>query len=1035
MQFKKMLEGFDKNWLMAVLSSVGDGVISIDEQNIITFANNKSCEIIGLPVESLVDKDIDEVFVIQNDEYIGRKTIHEWILIEHHGVGGVPKGSYITTPDHVKKFISIQYSEIAFEQGRKSGGVIIFRDITQILVAQQKAIEERDNMIKMFNELPIGMMIIDKNLKIVNVNHSFTQFIGFSEKQLIGSVLGDAINCIWSMEKGCGHSNQCLFCKLRHQLNAFISIGEPFKDFLTEIKYRNNELERSSWINLCFLPSHYDGDVQYLVTVEDFTERISHERSLREARNMSMTILDSLPMMVFRLNSIMTCDFINETFKSFFQIEKAEQFVDVFSKMPKEEKDVFMQMLHKNFVDKKPFNIEFQITHHTDVKRQMLLLGRPMMDSSGHLLGYLGVLLDVNDERIAEQLYRRSQKKYFSLFQNIESSISYFNMIYDHDGNISDAEIIECNQATYKILSAGDVLLIGQKLSELDFISSHDRKQLLNRFDEVLKTGESYHLNELYFSHMDKWLELSIYSPEKDYVALLITDINEKKLTETALLKEKERSEEANHAKSEFLANMSHEIRTPLNGIVGMIDLTLMEPVNDEQLENLKTAKDCVTSLIDIINDVLDFSKIEAGKMRIEVAPFVLTELIENTIKLHLAHLHEKNLELSIDFTEVVQDQLLGDAKRIKQVLNNLISNAIKFTDRGGVTIKVTQTRQKNNSKVLMTTINVIDTGIGIDTQKQNLLFNSFTQIDGSYTRQYGGTGLGLVISKQLVEMMSGAIRFSSIPGEGSSFEFTLPLEATDDTIGDRNHHEVIFNAQLSKKLLLVEDDKVNQMVMKKMIEREGLSVSIAENGYDALSLCNQFEYDLILMDIQMPVMDGIEATRQIRMTSQYNRLTPIVALTAFALKGDEEIFKASGMDGYVSKPIDRLQLVKILNEILVNSGKTYYNTYGQINDITEIIGRADIGAQSPKVLTKEALFELRVKTRQLRSSFDQENYVMLEVNAHQLKVRFDALRVEELKNLAFKIELELRKERYERVKVLIDQLDNIINGLYESGD
>jgi len=417
MQFKKMLEGFDKNWLMAVLSSVGDGVISIDEQNIITFANNKSCEIIGLPVESLVDKDIDEVFVIQNDEYIGRKTIHEWILIEHHGVGGVPKGSYITTPDHVKKFISIQYSEIAFEQGRKSGGVIIFRDITQILVAQQKAIEERDNMIKMFNELPIGMMIIDKNLKIVNVNHSFTQFIGFSEKQLIGSVLGDAINCIWSMEKGCGHSNQCLFCKLRHQLNAFISIGEPFKDFLTEIKYRNNELERSSWINLCFLPSHYDGDVQYLVTVEDFTERISHERSLREARNMSMTILDSLPMMVFRLNSIMTCDFINETFKSFFQIEKAEQFVDVFSKMPKEEKDVFMQMLHKNFVDKKPFNIEFQITHHTDVKRQMLLLGRPMMDSSGHLLGYLGVLLDVNDERIAEQLYRRSQKKYFSLFQ------------------------------------------------------------------------------------------------------------------------------------------------------------------------------------------------------------------------------------------------------------------------------------------------------------------------------------------------------------------------------------------------------------------------------------------------------------------------------------------------------------------------------------------------------------------------------------------------------------------------------------------
>jgi len=1028
----KKLKEFDKNWLMAVLSSMGDGVISMDENGVIGFVNHKACEILEKDMSSLLEKQIDDVILIKNERLPGNRTFEEWIAHEPHGEGGVPKNSYISTPNCSKKYISLHHSQIQYDDKECKGSVLIIRDISKIVEAERKAIVERDNMTTMFYELPIGMIIIDSSLRIVKVNQSFLDMMGLHESNTIGSVLGDAFGCIWSFENGCGHNKQCLYCKLRNQIGAFIKVGTSFKNFMTELKYLSLGEPKSSWVNLCFLPTQVGNEIHYLITIEDHSERIAYERKLNEARNTNMTILNSLPVMIFRLNNLMKCNFINDTFKSFFNIEEFSEFAELQNKMPNEDYDVFTKVIYKNFLNKKNFSLEINVFNTQNELRHMLLLGSPMYDINRHAIGILGVILDVHDEKVSEILYRQSQRKYFSLFQNMESSVSYYNLIHDTDGKVFDAEIIECNQATSRILKLDAKKIIGTRLSEIGFLSEQEIKKLLIRFEKVIQSGESYHLKELYLVSLDRWIEIAIYSPEQNYVAMLVTDIDGMKRTEIALFKEKERSEEANRVKSEFLANMSHEIRTPLNGIVGMIDLSLMEPLSEDQNDNLLTAKECVTSLIDIINDILDFSKIEAGKLKIESVAFDLTDLVENTLKIHIPHLNEKDLELKVDLTEIIQNQVLGDAKRIKQIINNLVSNAIKFTDQGHVMVKVTQRLGVEENKVL-TTFKVIDTGIGIELSKQNLLFNSFTQIDGSYTRKYGGTGLGLIISKQLVEMMSGTISFQSELNVGSTFEFVLPLESAKIESEIISQNEAMSLVYDGKQILLVEDDRVNQIVMEKMIEREGIKVTIAENGLEALNACNVREFDLILMDIQMPIMDGIESTRQIRTSSGLNRLTPIVALTAFALRGDEEIFKASGMDGYISKPVDRNNLMNLLSEMLTNPKINSANFMkNAVNSFSFEVPK-DEEPLRPTILNKETVFELKHRIRQLYHAHRIEDYLVLEVNAHQLKVRFEALKIEELKNIAFKIELELRKERYDKVSTLIEQLQKIMDGFSQS--
>lgn len=892
---------------------------------------------------------------------------------------------------------------------------------------------ESEHFRKLFDLMPNAIIVVNDTLKILRANQAFIEMFQFEnhdneEEDTIGNVM----KCIRSFESGCGNALDCKLCSVRSELTKMIQNGEVVRNKIAEMSFLRNGQPEKFWLSLCAMPYWLDDQNCFVVTFEDVTDRMVFERSILQARKANLKLLDSLPVMIYRIDRENNCNFINQTFKQYMPITENGFLSALKAHMSQEDYLKFDNELNSSIREQRDFNIEVQILSPYKMYRAVLGLGKPVYDSQNQYDGMIGIFLDIHDAKMAETLYKNSLNKYFSLFQNMESSISYHKLIFDENGKVVDSSIVEMNLETYRIFGNEKKMEIGSKLSEIDLFSENERQLLLSFFQRVVESGENIQLREHHIKSIDKWIEIAIYSPEENYITLLISDIDFKKKAEIELILAKERSETANKAKSEFLANMSHEIRTPLNGIVGMIDLTLMGELTPEHRDNLLTAKDCVGTLIDLINDVLDFSKIEAGKMRVDSHHFELNKVIEEAVKMHLKHAKEKGLDLNVVYEHLVTPNLTGDSTRIKQILNNLLGNAIKFTKKGSVRVIVNEVPTQTMELVELT-IAVEDTGIGIAKEKQNLLFNSFTQIDGSYTREYGGTGLGLVISKQLTEMMSGKLSFTSEEGVGSRFEVAIPLRtsAWENTAPEQDIK--VEEVRKKRMILLVEDDRINQIVIDKMLRSEGYEVDLAINGIEAIQKSMYKPYDAILMDIQMPVLDGLNATKQIRSSRDMNAETPVIALTAFALKGDEEKFLEAGMDAYLSKPVDKtllaLTIEKLVQERRLELERRMAEVEGNASDKDwmEVLTKPISERRTNENLTD--FTELRERQDQILKIFKEGNLPMLEVVVHQLKNQFDALGEMELKRLALKIELELRKGQTDKLENYISQLTHALEG------
>ncbi len=382
----------------------------------------------------------------------------------------------------------------------------------------------------------------------------------------------------------------------------------------------------------------------------------------------------------------------------------------------------------------------------------------------------------------------------------------------------------------------------------------------------------------------------------------------------------KEKAEAAVKAKSLFLANMSHEIRTPMNGIVGMTDIIGTTVLSDEQKEFVDLIRISGQNLLAIINDILDFSKIESGKIELENIEFILSDLITSLIKVLNIAAKEKALGLEYSICSDVPNYLVGDPVRLKQILTNLLNNAIKFTQQGTVTLKVSLVEESTNKALLK--FEVIDTGIGISKEQQSKLFKAFSQTDNSISRKYGGTGLGLAISRNLAHMMDGDIGVISDKGNGSNFWFTASLEIHHDRKEEAQQQKKenpIIAPNKPLKILLAEDNFINQKVALFALKECPGEIDTAENGKIAVEKHQNNAYDIILMDIQMPVMDGVSATKAIRAFEKQNpqvKKVKIVALTANALKGEREKLLSEGMDEYLSKPFKANELLETITKI-----------------------------------------------------------------------------------------------------------------------
>jgi signal transduction histidine kinase/ActR/RegA family two-component response regulator len=385
------------------------------------------------------------------------------------------------------------------------------------------------------------------------------------------------------------------------------------------------------------------------------------------------------------------------------------------------------------------------------------------------------------------------------------------------------------------------------------------------------------------------------------------------------LVAAKDAAEAASRTKSEFLANMSHEIRTPMNGVIGMLDLAVDMPPGPEQSEYFQIAKRSAKSLLALIDDILDFSKVEANKLELESVAFSIRSVMEELVTPLRVNAGEKGLMLTLRVGDDVTDRVLGDPMRLRQVLVNLVANGIKFTDAGSVNIAVT------HAGAGRIRFDVIDTGIGIAANKQRVIFDAFAQADGSTTRRYGGTGLGLTITARLVGLMGGTLNVDSEPGRGSRFSVDLPLPAAALALVSGAKRDAAERAA-GLKVLLVEDNLVNQLIARRMLEKDGHTVDVADNGAVAIEAFKNSRYDLVLMDLQMPEVDGFEATQQIRaFEAGTGRHTPIVAVTAHAMQGDRERCEAASMDGYTTKPISldalRTEISRVVGSLAVVAG------------------------------------------------------------------------------------------------------------------
>ena len=485
---------------------------------------------------------------------------------------------------------------------------------------------------------------------------------------------------------------------------------------------------------------------------------------------------------------------------------------------------------------------------------------------------------------------------------------------------------------------------------------------------------------------------------------LILEDITEKLLMEKALLEAKEKAENANQAKDNFLAIISHELRTPMNGILGMAKLVLGTNLQPDQRECLELVQVSGEKLLVLLNDLLDFAKVREGKLELEVICFSLRDVMSEFHRIIRIKARKKGLQCMVHIDNDVPDRLYGDPRRLQQILMNLADNAVKFTKHGLIDIAISVKRYWGNKVNLLFVVR--DTGIGIPKEKINVIFHKFTQVDSSTTRNYGGTGLGLSIVKHLVEIMNGIVWVESSLGKGSSFYFTVGFEVSVFTpsISSKEHIGQQVNnteqkAMDSLQILLVEDEFINQKVAMKMLDNQGHKVILASNGRQAIELFASEQFDIVFMDIQMPEMDGIQTTaaiRELEKQSGNNRHVPIVAMTAYAMKGDRERLMASGMDEYISKPLDSNLLNSLLAKVFSDRTANVRDDEEQIPEepkedlaneyVDQLLGVCQGDVETVKAVISCFLENGTQYMRNIEQAVEQKDAAQIKLSAHRLK-------------------------------------------------
>ncbi|MCE1225305.1 MAG: PAS domain S-box protein [Geobacteraceae bacterium] len=857
----------------ALLERSTAGILIVSSERMIVEVNRRFCELFGYTRDELVGQSVEMVH-LDHEQYT---RFGQWFANARANGPLVQIEWQYRRKDGSLFWAVISGGAIILPDG-DVGVVWNLTDITDRKQAEEELLAERSHLQALFEHNGTGNLIVSSERLMLKVNQQFCDLFGYQEAELVGQ------------------SVQMLHVDQQHY-DGWAPTFRQVRDGKTHLTAEYPMRRKDGTIFWCYLTGVklqlQDGETGVVWSIIDTTERKHAEIVLKR---LSLAVEQSANIVVITdPNGVI--QYVNPRFSEAtgYSPEEAIGQTPSILKSGCHPPELYAE-LWQTITAGQPWRGELlnKTKDGTEFWEQATIT--PLLDDTGAIINFVAIKEIISERKAIEQQ--------MALLNFALDTIHEAAYMADKDARFYYVNQEACRATGY---SREELLTMGIADIDIDFPAEQWPaiwQQLTEQRSQTFEGRHKTKSGRIYPVEVTaNYLEFN----GQGYDLGLVRDITERKRDEAALQEAKERAESASRAKTEFLANMSHELRTPMHGIISMAHLlrsTKLDPEQDGYLESVELS---AKSLLTILSDILDISKVEAGKLELEYADFSLRQAIHEMVGSQAYPIRQKGLELICNLSEELPDILQGDALRVKQIILNLLGNAIKFTAQGQICIDVRQVSREGNRITLR--LSVRDTGIGISAAAMERIFAPFEQADSSTTRRYGGTGLGLSICRRLVELMGGRIWAESTQGVGSCFHVELPfLLQKQPELPQCPVKPVLPELQLIRplKILLAEDNQINARSMTAILSRMGHQITAVEDGLQAVEQWRAADWDCILMDVQMPVMDGIEATRQIRQEEHQRGIhTAIIALTAHALRGDRERILAEGFDNYIAKPVD----------------------------------------------------------------------------------------------------------------------------------